>query len=201
MTTTAFDDQFSPDPNIRNGVLTDEQKHKFVNDILDCDTDHLVHLYETVEDIEQAVLAKAQTVPAVSAWEPIDTAPADGNCLVAVETDDGWWVGQLERDSYGNWIHEGEPTYCHGYYFKPTHWMPLPAPPSTQQAVSQDAVDAARYRWLRNDCLKASSGVYGVLAPVVFNTDDCFNHSDEALMGEALDKEIDAARSRVEGES
>jgi len=62
---------------------------------------------------------------------------------------------------------------------------------------SQDREDAERYRWLRNDCL---DGCFAEIAPVVFNTDDCFKHDDEALMGEALDKAIDHAR-RIEGES
>lgn len=62
-------------------------------------------------------------------WQPIESAPEDGKCLVAVETDDGWWYGQLERDKRGNWIHEGEPTYCKSYYFNPHSWQPLPAPP------------------------------------------------------------------------
>lgn len=64
-----------------------------------------------------------------SKWQPIESAPEDGKCLVAVETDDGWWYGQLERDKRGNWIHEGEPTYCKSYYFNPHSWQPLPAPP------------------------------------------------------------------------
>lgn len=75
------------------------------------------------------------------AWLPIETAPKDGNCLLAIETDDGYTFAVLERDKKGNWIHEGEPTYRHGYYFNPTHWRPLPAPP---------AIDAAR-KELGND--------------------------------------------------
>ncbi|HHA2501883.1 TPA: hypothetical protein ACOENT_000053 [Stenotrophomonas maltophilia] len=65
-------------------------------------------------------------------WQPIESAPEDGKCLVAVETDDGWWYGQLERDKRGNWIHEGEPTYCKSYYFNPHSWQPLPAPPEVK---------------------------------------------------------------------
>jgi len=65
-------------------------------------------------------------------WQPIESAPEDGKCLVAVETDEGWWYGQLERDKRGNWIHEGEPTYCKSYYFNPHSWQPLPAPPEVE---------------------------------------------------------------------
>lgn len=69
-------------------------------------------------------------------WQPIETAPADGRCLLAIETDEGYEFGVLTRDSRGNWVHEGEPTFCHSYYFKPTHWQPLPPPPAL---ASQEA--------------------------------------------------------------
>ena len=62
-------------------------------------------------------------------WMPISSAPKDGKCLVAIETDDGYTLGVLGRDKRGNWIHEGEPTFCKSYYFNPTHWQPLPPPP------------------------------------------------------------------------
>ncbi len=65
----------------------------------------------------------------VPQWQPIETAPKDGKCLVLVETDDGDWIGRLDRDKKGNWIHDGEPTFCHSYYFCPVKWMPLPAAP------------------------------------------------------------------------
>lgn len=66
-------------------------------------------------------------------WQTIDSAPKDGRCLVLVATDDGPCIERLDRDEKGNWLHEGEPTFCHSYYFKPTHWMPLPAAPKEQQ--------------------------------------------------------------------
>ncbi|HDX0788043.1 TPA: hypothetical protein RNT04_001040 [Stenotrophomonas maltophilia] len=80
--------------------------------------------YEEIADEVIAALAPQ--------WQPIESAPEDGKCLVAVETDDGWWYGQLERDKRGNWIHEGEPTYCKSYYFNPHSWQPLPAPPEVK---------------------------------------------------------------------
>lgn len=62
-------------------------------------------------------------------WEPIDTAPKDGQCLVWVETEDGGDVMRLTRDERGVWIYDHEPIYCAAFYMNPTHWMPLPAPP------------------------------------------------------------------------
>lgn len=65
-------------------------------------------------------------------WQPIETAPKDGECLLWVETDNGGEVMKLERDSEGRWIYEGEPTYCASFYLNPTHWMPLPKPPKEE---------------------------------------------------------------------
>ncbi len=67
--------------------------------------------------------------PSVPQWQPIETAPADGQCLVWVDTDDGGEVMKLQGDAKGRWIYEGEPTYCHGFYIEPKFWMPLPAAP------------------------------------------------------------------------
>lgn len=69
-------------------------------------------------------------------WQPIATAPRDGNCLVACATDDGWMLAVLERDKKGNWIHEGEPTFCHSWYCEPKWWQPLPAPPPAPPAAA-----------------------------------------------------------------
>jgi hypothetical protein len=44
-----------------------------------------------------------------------------------VETDDGLHVDVLMFDHAAkNWLHEGEPTYYHSYYFRPTHWANRP---------------------------------------------------------------------------
>lgn len=66
-----------------------------------------------------------------SGWRPIETAPKNGQCLVWCDTDDGGEVMKLQRDARGNWIYEGEPTYCHSFYINPTHWMRLPPSPSS----------------------------------------------------------------------
>ena len=60
----------------------------------------------------------------------IETAPENGLCLVYVDTDDGGCIERLDRDKEGNWLYMGEPTFSHGFYFKPTHWRPLPKPPT-----------------------------------------------------------------------
>ena len=68
-------------------------------------------------------------------WHPIETAPKDGKCLVAINTDDGYVIAQLDRNKRGDWIHEGEPTYCKSYYFEPTHWTQLPPPPPPEETL------------------------------------------------------------------
>ena len=66
-------------------------------------------------------------------WQPIETAPANGQCLVWCDTDDGGEVMKLCRDKKGNWLYEGEPTYATSFYIEPTHWRELPPPPSSAQ--------------------------------------------------------------------
>lgn len=70
-------------------------------------------------------------------WQPIETAPRDGEnhillCNAASgEISVGYWVGgkwpwrifdSAQPDGTNEWSEDG-----------PTHWMPLPAPPTTSQ--------------------------------------------------------------------
>lgn len=56
-------------------------------------------------------------------WQPIETAPKDKGVRVLVTWDALVAVG--ERSSLGGWwVDEW------AEYKKPTHWMPLPEPPS-----------------------------------------------------------------------
>ena len=81
-------------------------------------------------------------------WKPIDTAPKDGTeILVCRATNaDGkpihveafgifcqvasWW--SEENDGTGEWIVYMSQPLEKPVHFKPTHWMPLPAPPEVQ---------------------------------------------------------------------
>lgn len=63
----------------------------------------------------------------MSEWRDISTAPKDGTevlvCLGEITCVATWnlWDGEEAwRDHYG-------------FHFSPTHWMPLPAPPITEQ--------------------------------------------------------------------
>jgi hypothetical protein len=68
-------------------------------------------------------------------WQPIDTAPKDGTCVLLY----GIWSGEVHGSvdeysilqasfSLNDWLVEGGEYYC-AYVINPTHWMPLPAPP------------------------------------------------------------------------
>jgi hypothetical protein len=92
--------------------------------------------------------------PVLSAWRDIETAPKDGSYF-------------LVASAAGVWVAHWSPVAASGYrfddpvrsvmlnhwhisprsdqYLPPTHWMPLPPPPTTPPAVpEQDAIDAER---------------------------------------------------------
>ena len=64
----------------------------------------------------------------MSGWKPIETAPKEGLVLLAAEFDGpGNWrikVGYRDDGPYSFWGWR-----IFGASWKPTHWMPLPAPP------------------------------------------------------------------------
>lgn len=89
-------------------------------------------------------------------WQPIETAPA-GKSVLACNS-----LGYVGRAILlnGKWEHIG----------KPTHWMPLPAAPgapavdeSFEDRISDwahgDALDAARYRWLRDNATRSGVNI------------------------------------------
>lgn len=77
----------------------------------------------------------------MSEWQPIETAPIhppdkDGNEFRALVFEDGEiWMGEA-RYAYtlsgGKWTYafDGWRVHLDGASLYPTHWMPLPAPPS-----------------------------------------------------------------------
>jgi hypothetical protein len=75
--------------------------------------------------------------PAATAWMPIETAPKDGTRILAYQPD-GQWRGnnpdRRERQEVVYWHQPGNPA-ADGFwmpYLRPTHWMPLPAPPTAE---------------------------------------------------------------------
>lgn len=58
--------------------------------------------------------------------DPTTLPPAAGDYLVTVETDSGRETHVLAHTAYGKWMHEGEFTFQHDYYFRPIAWAPRP---------------------------------------------------------------------------
>lgn len=87
---------------------TEVKEFLFQNDIDDTETESLCF-------VAGHIMWKA----AASAWLPIASAPANKSVLA---TNKCGYIGVAIKDSAGRWNHIG----------KPTHWMPLPAPPATK---------------------------------------------------------------------
>jgi len=73
----------------------------------------------------------------MSEWQPILTAPRDGTPIILFSADVDEDMGQIwiarwseahKWRDYG-WEYRGGGSWC--YANTPSHWMPLPPPPST----------------------------------------------------------------------
>jgi len=67
-------------------------------------------------------------------WQPIETAPKDGTCILIFdgkEVHEANW-GRSWLESVDNWAAPFSDQDEQGgrYEFTPTHWMPMPGPPS-----------------------------------------------------------------------
>lgn len=65
-------------------------------------------------------------------WNNVFTDPPRDRGLyeVVVMTDDGPEVLILERNKRGNWIVDGEPSFCAPYYINVRLWRERAAPPT-----------------------------------------------------------------------
>lgn len=67
-------------------------------------------------------------------WQPIETAPKDGNIMVAYATGFGGAFGILPVVSVAFWYDIGDTPGWNDLLYNtsstPTHWMPLPEPPN-----------------------------------------------------------------------
>ena len=69
----------------------------------------------------------------MSEWKPIETAPRDGETILAFKPDErrsGDWMTAVywsDDDYLRGWVMVGGLHVAH-----PTHWMPLPTPPEVK---------------------------------------------------------------------
>ena len=91
-------------------------------------SDHAPWRAEPTDFIEEAqVSARAAVrVIAPAVWQPVETAPEDGDMFVT----DGTRVEVAFRDSGMSSYRFFSPTTHSDLHFQPTHWMPVPALPS-----------------------------------------------------------------------
>lgn len=69
-----------------------------------------------------------------SGWQPIETAPIDGERLILGWDDSASLPMHAEMGRFRSGTGKGSGwcnTYGHSFSGMPTHWMPLPAPPAT----------------------------------------------------------------------
>lgn len=89
----------------------------------------------------------------MSEWQPIETAPKDGARVLVTSYSTANWSDGVDRSYWqtqvawlvcGEWITESHEDSQYGcvnipyrnpYANGPTHWMPLPAPPTDEVAT------------------------------------------------------------------
>ena len=72
-------------------------------------------------------------------WQPISTAPRDGTNILIFEADEGT-EGTVR---IARWRDDTIPTGWTGSEHAPSHWLPLPLPPSTSKPASNPVAAGA----------------------------------------------------------
>lgn len=95
-------------------------------EVLRIERDHTVLHGQRVDDAGEAHRALVGALTQVSpapAWQPIETAPRDGTCILACMTGD-----TIKTIAWDRWESCWEAGFGNAVF--PTHWMPLPPPPA-----------------------------------------------------------------------
>ena len=90
----------------------------------------------SVEDAVRRVVAERDAARAAVAWQPIETAPKDGTWVVLFTAEGGVQCGYWGATYFGSdhsWIQYGHRSDYEEVEGIPTHWMPLPPPPSNEE--------------------------------------------------------------------
>lgn len=84
----------------------------------------------------------------MSNWQPIETYVPKADIRESVLLSDGKWVCEgYWHDEKGVWLPEGDVddgSPGSGQYLYPTHWMPLPEPPTSPSSDSRSRNGAPR---------------------------------------------------------
>ena len=79
----------------------------------------------------------------MSTWQPIETAPKDGRPILAyghIALSNHAIGVVVWSETYGLWDAENDPDQG-PWDSKPTHWMPLPEPPTASEARQTGSVE------------------------------------------------------------
>lgn len=85
------------------------------------------------------LLAAPAALEAKAEWQPIETAPKDGTTILIARNLDpfGWIRGYATWQNLsrlgGGWISHGFGVFGELGLAEPTHWQPLPPPPSREE--------------------------------------------------------------------
>ena len=160
-------------------------------DYNECWPNNAPHTAVQLAPIEQAVLEKVNP-----GWMPIETAPKEGSwALVYAYGAINCMYVQAGKEPE-DWTRPKNPNVISGNV---THWMPLPAHPGAQQAVSQDAVDAARYRAIRQAAVDDNRKFLGDVEDHQAQYGKNAYRPTAGEIDAAVDYAIEVARSRVDG--
>jgi len=89
-------------------------------------------------EIAEAIAARAALIAGDAGWQPIETAPKDGENIWAFNGEQGvmHWI---DVDVVALWVWEDDLlSDADPEPVQPTHWMPLPPPPSAIRAHWKD---------------------------------------------------------------
>lgn len=90
--------------------------------------------YRDARAVQKAALETADQIlallPPVSQWRPISEAPMDGTVFIALQDGDIYKCDWREEDDYEGGHREGWWDHINISFEEPTHYMPLPDPPT-----------------------------------------------------------------------
>lgn len=100
-----------------------------------CKPRHMKLAKTVLEVLGKSLIANNKPAPEGMKWQPIETAPKDGFHIL-LWSDDIQFVGFWAQGRAGGWCAVADK--CPSIKPNPTHWMPLPAPPSADAIKSAE---------------------------------------------------------------